>query len=83
MASDEHQGLVVIPFDTCYVVVKFALVISLLHFFVLFHLWYVNYIRTSCTDAMQSIIMQLLNQTGTVEKIIEKYLIIGIFQDLT
>ena len=32
---------------------------------------------------MQSIIMQLLNQTGTVEKIIEKYLIIGIFQDLT
>ena len=32
---------------------------------------------------MQSIIMQLLNQTGTVEKIIEKYLTIGIFQDLT
>ena len=74
--------LVVIPFDASYVVVKFALVISLLHFFVVFHLWHVNSIGTSCAEAIQSIIMQLLNQGGTAEKIIKKHEAISIFQEL-
>ena len=61
-------------------VVKFELVISSLHFSVLFYLRHVNSIGTSNTEAMQSIIMQLLNQGGTAEKIIEKHVTIGISQ---
>ena len=63
-------------------VVKFTLVIFSLHFPVLFHLRHVNSIGTSSTEAIQSIIMQLLNQGGTAEKIIEKHVTIGTFQDL-
>ena len=52
-------------------VVKLALIISSLYFFVLFRLWHVNSIGESCKEAIQSIIMQLLNQGGTVEKVIK------------
>ena len=52
-------------------------------FFVLFHLRLVNFIGTSCTEVIQSIIMQVLNQGGTIEKIIEKHVTIGIFQDFS
>ena len=70
-ALEQHHGLVAIPFDTGYVVVKLALIISSLYFFVLFRLWHVNSIGKSCKEAIQSIIMQLLNQGGTVEKVIK------------
>ena len=82
MVSEQHHGLVVRPFDTDYVIIKFALVVSSLHLFVLFHLRHVNSIATSCTKVIQSIIMQLLNQDGAVEKVIKKHMTIGIFQDL-
>ena len=82
MASEYHHGLVAIPFDTGYVVVKLPLIISSLDFIVLFHLRHINSIGTSCTETIQSIIMQLLNQSGTVEEIIKKHVTIGIFQDL-
>ena len=66
MASKWHHGLIAIPFDTGEQV-----------------MWlYVNSIGTSCIEAIQSIIMQLFNQGGTVEKIIKKHVIIDIFQDL-
>ena len=70
-ALEQHHGLVVIPFDTGYVIVKLALIISSLYFFVLFRLRHVNSIGKSCKEAIQSIIMQLLNQGGTVEKVIK------------
>ena len=82
MASEYRHGLVVIPLDTGYVVVKLPFVISSLDFIVLFHLRHINSIGTSCTETIQSIIMQLLNQGGAVEEIIEKHVTIGIFQDL-
>ena len=50
--------------------------------FVLFHLQYVNSIGTSCTEAIQPTIVQLLYQCGTFEKIIKKHVTIDIFQDL-
>ena len=53
-------------------VIKFTLATSLLHFLVLFYLRHVTSIGTSCTDTMKYIIKQLLNQGGTVEKMIEK-----------
>ena len=60
-------------------VAKFALVISSRHLFVLIHLQHVNSTETSCTNAIQSIIMQLLNQGWNVGKIIEEQVAISIF----